>query len=270
MTFRIVNLRGVSLAALLALTAAAARADHVVFDNVGAGGLPGNGFYSGPGAFSAYNLSDGDPALGTYHGNSPTFEFVPTNVQAGESLTGFKVGVGNGPVAGIYDFHLTLFTSGASHQTDSSLWTRLGSWTGHTNGQPNAGQDSFDPSNLVSVAASPITLANNEHYYLMATADANQGLDDSSFQHDLWWAYGPVHGYHWEPTEITGRFESGFDNPTGVFQVVVGAGSAAATPEPISALSLGGLLLVSGVSMCRKRRSSGQRPDLSRHCLRRR
>jgi hypothetical protein len=206
----------------------------VVYDS-----LTTHSITSGHGAYGIDNINNGTVGAlgtnGTYNGASPTFEFLPTGITAGEVLKSFVVPIGDDFFTGVNNFQLTLFTSGASPQSNPTLWTYLGSWSGQTDGTFNS---SGGP---VTVATTPVVLTNSNYYYLMATADAFQGLDGNG-NNNLDWGYFGANGPAWE-TLLDG-FRTGIfpDGLVGGMKVLVGPGTTA-VPEPGSiALLLSGMM----------------------------
>jgi len=204
----------------------------------------------GHGTYGINNANDGDAALGygvfpAYNGGSPTFLFVPTGIAAGDNLSEFKVTIGNDEFTGVENFHLTLFTSGSSLDTNPEDWTKLGYWAGQTDGQYNSGSGTPTPS-LITVSASltGAQLTNGNFYYLMATADANQGVNGSGNNNLSWGdsnAFGGVHV--WEPL-LGGYQTSPFIDSQAAFQVFVGPSDLESnTPEP------GGVALASASAL---------------------
>lgn len=82
----------------------------------------------GKGNFGIFNSSDGSVITGNYIGGSPAFEFIPHNIQSDEVLKQLNVAVGTQETAGVFNFTLTLFTSGNAQEKDPSRWTQLGAW----------------------------------------------------------------------------------------------------------------------------------------------
>lgn len=123
----------------------------------------------------------------------------------------------------------------------------VGSLGGQTDGSYNSLSHQ-----LVSVLTTPVALQNDDHYYVMATVDAGQGVDGSGSTPDLAWAStNGYRGYVWEPL-LAGYHNAPLQyGSTGPFQVVVGA---APVPEAGTVAGFAAGCLALGVAVVRRRR----------------
>lgn len=211
----------------------------------------------GHGTYDIYSVNNGNAALGfgalpAYYGASPTFQFVPTGIGIGDNLSEFKVTIGDDYFTGVKNFHLTLFTSGSSVNTNPEDWTKLGYWAGQTDGQYNSGSGTPNPS-LITVLA-PLTsaqLTNGNFYYLMATADT---IGDGTLDWGDSAAFGSVDV--WEPLLGGSYLTSPFIDSQAAFQVFVAPSELdSATPEPGTlALTSASVIMGLGAFLRRKRR----------------
>jgi hypothetical protein len=216
----------------LSLASSSTAYAQVVFDN-----MSGHSLLRGPGAYSIYNNGVG----GTLN---PTFRFIPSGIPGGLVLSSFVVALGNGPITGVHNFDLTLWTSGSVYETHSPNWTQLGSWTGQTDGV-------FDGQNDAIVPTTPVSLVNGNFYYLEASVRASEGVDNNNNQYLDWGYVQDSSGPFWE---VPGDPQGGL-TVQGAMKVFVGP-AAASTPEPGSIALLTGLGISGGVFILRRRRSS--------------